>query len=293
MGDHSAAQPIVESLVQEYDRNATIRNTRLLAASTQAKVFLVDLRGRPKPVIAKVFREHWPGVDAALDDEFESLALMVDAFRDAEVDGWRVTAPEPLSRSSTPPALLMTAVPGIPLEKLLPKLTASERDDLARRVCEALVAYWSSARRIVADVTLSNILADSETRQLAFVDPGLPIPEFSCSGVSSEFAPSSRDLAYLLSHVYATNVRTRLLAGRRACIRAAFATEVARHYAAEHLTRNELPSFFAEVGSCAATYVALIPAGGPLEPWRRYVRRQTMRRLTLTLDQLAGQTGRK
>lgn len=288
MGDRSIPQPIVASLVEQFSRDATVRDTRLLAASTQAEVFLVDLEGWPGPVVAKLFREQWPGVESALDDEFESLALMVGAFRGIEVDGWRVTAPEPLSRSSVPPALLMTAVPGIPLEKLLPTLAASERRDLARRVCEALVAYWSSAGRLVADVTLSNILADIGEKQLAFVDPGLPIPEFTCPGISSDFQPSSRDLAYLLSHVLATNVRTGLLARRRARVRAAFATDVIRHYATEHVAASQSSAFFTEVGSCAARYVALIPIGGPLAPWRRFVREHTKRRLAATLDALAG-----
>lgn len=288
MRDHGAARPIVNSLVAQHSRDAAIRDAQLLAASTQARVFLVNLEGGSKPVIVKLFKEDWPDVADAVDDEFESLALMVGAFRDVEVDGWRITAPEPLLRSSAPPALVMTAVPGVTLEVLLPTLTSSERRDLARRVCEALVTYWSSAGRIVADVTLSNILVDAADRQLAFVDPGLPIPAFSCPGVPRAFAPSSRDLAYLLSHVLATNVRIGLVARRRARVRANFAVDVLQYYTSEHLTSDQLPAFFAELHGCAARYVALISVGsGPLEPWRRFVQERVKLRLAATLDELA------
>lgn len=287
MGDLSAVQPIVASLVLQYDRNATILDTRLLASSTQAEVFLVNIEGRPRPLIAKLFREQRPDVSAALEDEFVSLGLMSGAFRDVDLEGWEVAAPQPLSRSSTPPALLMTAVPGVPLQKLLPTLEASVRRDIARRVCDALVAYWSSAGRIVADVTLSNILADAGKRQLSFVDPGLPIPEFACPGLPAEFAPGSRDLSYLLSHVLATNVRAGLFARRRAQVRTAFAVDVVRNYAAEHLKSDQLRAFYDEVNSCAARYIAFIPGGGPLAPWRWFVRRQTRRRLTVVLATLA------
>lgn len=287
MRDHDAARQVVGSLVARYSGNAVIRDMRLLASSTQAKVFVVKLVGRPEPVIAKLFRQQRLGVAAALDDEFESLALMARAFRDVEIDGWRVTAPTPVLRSFTPPALLMTAVPGVPLDQIIQTQTFSERRDLARLVCGALVVYWSSAGRIIADVTLSNILADAEGKQLAFVDPGLPEPAFSCADIASDFAPGSRDLAFLLVHVLATNVRIGLLAKKRARVRAAFAVAVVRHYAAEYLTSDQTSAFFAEVHGCATRHVARIPVGGPREPWRRHVREQVKHQLAVAIDELA------
>lgn len=287
MRDRSGAQSIIDCLVTQHSRDALIRETRLLAASTQARVFFVDLEGRPGPVVVKLFSEKRPNVAAALDDEFESLTVMSAAFRGGDVDGWHVTAPEPLLRSASPPALLMTAVPGVPLERLLPTLARIERQQLARSVCAALVVYWSSTGRIFADVTLSNILADVGTRQLAFVDPGLPEPWFSCPGISTDFAPGSRDLACLLFSVLATNVRIGLVARRRARVRAAFATDVVRHYAVEHVATEQLSAFLAEVGGCAEKHMERIPVGGPRELWRRFIRKQVNRRLKATLDELA------
>lgn len=287
MRDRGVTRPMVKSLVARHARNVTVRDVRLLAASTQAKVFIVDLEGRPEPLVAKLFKSRWPDVTAAVEDEYESLSLMSGAFRELDADGWRVTAPEPLFRSSVPPALIMTSVSGVPVEVNLPSLTSAERSDLARRICEALVAYWSATGRMIADVTLSNILIDAPRRQLAFVDPGLPIAEFSCPGVPSDFAPGSRDLAYLLTHVLTTNARIRLLNRGRAKVRAACAEDVIRHYATEHLVSRQSRAFLAEVSGCAAQYVDLVPAGGPLEPWRRFVREQAKRELAITFGKLA------
>ncbi len=283
MPKRRSVRPILDSLVAEY--GSTIRSTRLLAASTQARTFLVDVADRPTPIVAKLFRDR-PGVAGALDEEFESLALMNDAFRDLEVDGWRVAAPEPLFKRAAPPALIMTSVPGTTLEDLLQTLSAAEREVLVRPVSGALAAYWSSSRRIVGDVTLSNILADTTARQLAFVDPGMPDPSFSCSGIPADFSPGSRDLAYLLFDVYATNVRLGLLARRRARTRAAFAAGVVGRHVSDHLAGPDLPAFFAELGGCVARHVARITVGGPLGPWRRYVRRQAAHELTNTLHAL-------
>jgi hypothetical protein len=275
----------VKSLLEQYDPRGAIVDFRLMAASTQANVFSVRLRNGQKPLVAKFFK---PKIDVsiALNDEYESLVCMANAFSDAEVDGWRIRAPAPLHRSFDPPALLMTEVAGEPLEAVLPKLTPKERLLLARRVCGALVIYWSIEERLIADVRLANILADPGARQLAFVDPGLPDPAFSCNGVSEKFAPQSRDLAYLLFDVISTNVRIRLRARRRAQIRADFAVDVLNHYVAEHVTGGELAAFVSELDGCAALHIQRIPTRGILGPWRCFVRRQAQRRLASTLDEL-------
>lgn len=287
MRDSGVPKSIVDSLLRQSQCDATVRDVQLLADSTQARVFVVELDGVPNRIIVKLFKEQQPGVAAALDDEFESLTLMANAFLGAEVDGWPIRAPEPLLRSSTPTALVMTAVPGVPVESILQELSSQERRDLAHRVCEALVLYWSYSGRIIADVTLSNILSDTPGRQLAFVDPGLPDPAFSCPGIPSNFSPTSRDLAFLLTNVLASNVRIGLLARRRARIRAEFAAEVLRHYVVNYLTSDQLPAFISEVDGCANCHIARIQVVGPRQLWRRFVRLRVRHRLTATFHGLA------
>lgn len=286
MRDRGAAQSIVDLLTALDCLDTNIRDVQLLANSTQARVFIVDVTGRPGRVVVKLFKETRRGVAAALDDEFESLTLMTQAFRGVEVNGWPVIAPKLLFRSDSPAALVMTAVPGAPLDRIIHNLPPLVRCDLARRVSDALVSYWSSTGRIIADVTLSNILADTRERQLAFVDPGLPEPAFSCPGVLEDFAPGSRDLAFLLTNVLATNVRIGLKAPWRAQIRSAFAAEVVRHYAHQHLESAQLPAFLAELNSCANRHIDRIQLVGVRRPWRRFVRRRVENRLANILVEL-------
>lgn len=287
MGDDPTSQSNIEGLVAQYSSSAVIRNVRLLAASTQGEVFMVELAGEARPVVAKLFRSHRPDVFAAINDEFVSLGLMAGVFRDAEIDGWSVSVPEPLFRSEEPAGLLMTAVPGVPLNGLLTSLTPAVRHDLASRVCEALVMYWSRTGRLVADVNLSNILADVEERRLAIVDPGLPEADFLCPGVPDEFAPSSRDLGFLLFHVLANNVKVGLVARRTAQVRAMFAADVVHNYAERYLTSTQVPAFFAEVEACANRHIGRIPVGGPKEPWRQFIRKRVGQQLAATIAELS------
>lgn len=287
MREGAAQRRLAPVLSQHYGDGVVIRQTRQIATSTQARVFITDVRDSPQPIVAKLFRQKRSGVVAALNDEYESLSVMASVFSNVEIYGWCVTSPVPLSRSFTPPAILMTAVPGAPLDNVLPRLTQIDRHALATTVAEALNVYWTSAERIIADVTLANILADPARMQLSFVDPGLPDPAFSCPDISDTFAPGSRDLAFLLVHVLATNVRISMLTPRRAQIRASFATDVVRQFAAKHLRDYEMAAFLSELTGCAAKHVARIPTGGPLEPWRRLIRNRVNQGISTALNGLA------
>jgi len=201
---------VVRNLTGEDDEASWI--IERLGRGEQAEVFTVRSRdGRRiwrehEELVVKLYRRDVPEYQSAAVDEFECLLELNRVLDGREFGTWRICAPLPLAKSDQPPAVAMTRVTGISLNKLIGSGAADGdfSSALSAAVVAALEQYWTAAARIYGDLDLNNILCDPSTRTLAFIDPGMPENAYKCPEAPDQWFPASRDLAYMLFDVCAS-----------------------------------------------------------------------------------------
>ncbi len=164
------------------------------------------------PLVVKLFRPDRPDVAIAAAEEFTSLRQLHSLLDDVTIDGWRIGVPAPLFLCNHPLAVIMTRVPGQPLNSLLASANQNGTPDastMSHVLATALGRFWSVGGRIYGDFTLSNILCDPGNHQISLVDPGMPEQSYACPDVARHWYPASRDVAFMLYDT-ATSIRQNL-----------------------------------------------------------------------------------
>lgn len=209
----------------------------------------------------------------AVRREFASLYHLYQAVNGRTINGWKIRSPLPLYLCDSPPAILMSVVPGKKLNDVLdadecaPEVMAS----VPRAVTVAMARYWLDGR-LFGDFNLDNILCSAATREVAFVDPILPPDEILSEAVPRSWYPGSHDLARLL---YETAVRVRVYAGSRRGRRrkAAFVASVLHASVAIIAEPREKKSLLEEIQACAREYLTALKLSlSPRGAWHAVLR---------------------
>ena len=120
-----------------------------------------------------------------------------------EINGWRISAPRPLYVCKSPPALVMTAVPGQSIGSYTARidvLTSKILLDAARTFAMAMEQCWSTGRRH-GDLNFGNVLFDIEAKKISLIDAGTRADCRICNDVTKFQSAEASDLAHVLSEV--------------------------------------------------------------------------------------------
>jgi O-antigen/teichoic acid export membrane protein len=275
------------------DRDGTGWAIEQLSQGAQARIYVARRRdGRPVAqthldLAVKLYKPV-AGQAAVLREQFESLARLHARLHGSTVHGWQVHVPLPLVCSAHPPALVMTLVPGTPLNVCLesPGAVAPEAlASIAGAVVAALERCWSLDGQIHGDLNFDNVLCDVAARSLSFVDPGALEADVLCDGVCRAWYPASRDLAYLL---FDTGVTVKRTFGRPGVRRR-------QHSLAEGVLRaflkqvgpEQQEQLLDEIQACVEVHLSRVRVSrGPRGIWHRVVKRIASRRIHGMLTRL-------
>jgi O-antigen/teichoic acid export membrane protein len=209
-------------------------------------------------------------------DQFEAMGRFHARLDRSAVNGWQVRAPVPLYHCDRPFALVMTKVPGIPLNACVAdggRVTPDVLAAIADAVVAGMERTWAVESQIHGDFNFDNILCDLASRTLSFVDPGVREDVSRCDGVSRRWYPASRDLAHLLFETEAGVKRTIVTPALRRRQRT-LAEQVLRAYLRRVAPADQRLALLDEVHGCARVYLeSLVPSWTLRGLWRRVVRR--------------------
>jgi len=272
-----------------------------LGEGVQSEVFEVAASdGRPllqghRRLVIKLYKAGWPELETVARDEFESLARLAERLNGRAVEGWTLASPMPVERCDDPHALVMTWIPGHPLQRVLQSasgLDGDARESISKAIVSAMELYWRGEPRIYGDINLENIMCDPAERILGFVDPGMPEKSYLCQNVSTEWFPRSRDLAYML---FDGCVALRASETQQGRLRQRQLLEsVLRRFAGQTADANARERLLNEIRACTRVHLKRIPVSrSPASLWRMFVRRSLARTIDATLERLASEAPRQ
>ena len=162
-------------------------------------------------VVVKMFKPEARIEPAEVHEQFEQMARFHADLDGRSAAGWSVRAPAPLFQCDRPFALVMTRVPGKSLNAYLRAMIPDGEVGFAE-IADAIVAgmqgTWAVKAEVHGDFNFDNILCDSDSRTLSFVDPGVQPRAFLTDAAPRQFYPASRDLAHLLFETEVTVRKT-------------------------------------------------------------------------------------
>lgn len=294
----------ITSLLLRYDQNVPPDKWVVLPFENgkQAKLFLayipemdpeVELRSK---LVIKLFNTKTENLKETLKEEYESLSLLENSFRNFNVNDWHISAPRPRLLADNPSALIMSYVQGIRLEKLLLRGDQNKRFDLSalhNPIISSLQRYWTDHNRIFGDLNYRNILCNIQSKNIFFVDPGAPDPAHHKKSASKFFFPASHDLGYLLFDVCATNTKIQISSRDKACRRGSFVKQLVHCYMHNFVQEPYLERFLNELHECAKFHASRINSSWDLRGvWRFYVARRTFLNLSQEIGDIRKQLGR-
>lgn len=269
---------------------------QMIGQGYQAQLFLAR-RERPSAggcgeneVVVKLYRESVPADRQACFSEKCGLEVLSKLLPRNVCDGWVICSPNLFYSSEQPLALVMSSLPGIPLDMWLHSHApaVAENASIAEAVLASLQVLWSQGF-MYGDLNLKNILYDAQQRKLSFIDPGLPLEYYRCQDVPEEWFPMSRDIAYLLFSV-AVSVKSTLRNPASRKRQQFLVYWLVQKYFETVGSRQQQLSLLDEIRLCAATHLReLNCAWSPSGAWRYCVKQITHRSLNRTLGQLATQ----
>lgn len=178
----------------------------ILGHGAQAMIFAAHADApNPSSMFAVKIYKPGTGRDLALA-QFDALRRIREAIAGHRLEGWQLTAPEPIRLCETPLALVMTMKPGRSLLRQLEDETLLGRDEMesaARALARGMIAIWSAGTSH-GDLNLDNVLCDAPSRTLTILDPGIPTQLAARQVALHAWGAPSRDLAYLLYETLTT-----------------------------------------------------------------------------------------
>ncbi|MFL5330792.1 MAG: MATE family efflux transporter [Gemmataceae bacterium] len=258
-----------------------------LSAGFQASIFAVrcrNLNGAPDAngeLVVKLFKPAEQQFADSIRGQFEVMARLHKTFDGATADGWRLHAPAPLFHVESPLALVMTLVPGQPLNVCLRtpgRLGEPNLRTIADGLTAAMARFWSVGTQAHGDFNFDNILCDSENRCLSFVDPGVR-EDVAGRPDGRPWWPASRDLARLL---FETEVNVKRTLGKPSMRRRQrqLAIEVIRSFVRRIDTTNRRLEALDEIHDRARDCLTnLAPSVSPRGAWRWFIRQTASRHI--------------
>lgn len=253
-----------------------------LSAGSQAWVFAA----RPAApgageLVVKLYRPTSRQHAAILREQVEAMTHLHARLHGGTSNGWRLHAPAALYVCDSPPALIMTRVPGLPLNACLAQapLTGDDLDALAEAVVGGMQRCWASAARTHGDFNFDNILCDPAARSLAFVDAGLLEGEALYAGAGRRWGPAARDLARLL---YETEVDVKRTFGhpRVRQRRRRLAEKILRAFLQLHVAAEQQDGLLDEIRACVRAHLdSLSTSWSPRGLWCALLKRIARRRI--------------
>lgn len=292
---HSGLSNVIR-ILHEFEPTIETRDCFVehLTEGGQAHIFSVRLRSRKSPGQADtelVIKLYKPQASPTLDlvhAEFDSLSRLSKALAGTSLNGWQIFAPAPLYICKSPLALVMSTVPGQPLNVCLEgdKNIMPEILETVPRIVAAVVAQYWSAGQVYGELSFNNILCDVVTKRLSFVDPGVPSDSFSCNEVTKQWYPASHDLGYML---YSTQARLKHhVANPRARIREQLFTEnVLRAYLDSIRSLADKQSLLIEIRACALEHLKKLESPWSVQGlWRALIRQVASHRIDVAISRL-------
>ena len=161
-------------------------------------------------LVLKLFKPE-AGLNAeAMRQQYDSVAALYAKLNGQRVDGWKISAPEPLHLCAAPPALIMTMARGKDLNGLTAQ-GAHLQPEALRRAARAVVGAWRKswqAGHCHGDLALQNILCDFDSGDISFIDGGTKEHCRTCHNNTKGWPAAVLDLAHMLSDVTADVKRT-------------------------------------------------------------------------------------
>ena len=158
----------------------------------------------------KLFKPEAGLTAEAIQQQFESVATLHAKLNGQRLDGWKISAPEPLFLCREPQALVMTMARGSDLNGLTAH-GAHLQPAALRAAARAVVGAWRKswqAGRYHGDLALQNILCDFESKDISFIDGGTKEHCRTCHFNAKGWSVTALDLAHLLSDITADVKRT-------------------------------------------------------------------------------------
>lgn len=272
-----------------------------LGEGVQSQVFSVagadgrTLWRNHKRLVVKLYKPGWPQLENVATDEFESLARLAERLNGRSIEGWTLATPIPVERCDDPHALVMTWIPGLPLQRILQTrgpLDAQALESISKAIVAAMEIYWPDEPRIYGDINLENIMCHPAERVLGFVDPGMPEKSYLCESVNTEWFPRSRDLAYMLFDGCVALRATRTQQGRSA--QSQLLESVLRRFVGQTADADARERLLNEIRACARVHLRRIPVShSPASLWRILLRRSLARTIDGILERLASEMPRQ
>lgn len=269
---------------------------QMIGQGYQAQLFLARGgqasagNGVQKEVVVKLYRETTPADRQACASEKCGLEVLSKLLPRNVCDGWLICSPTLLHASEQPLALVMSALPGVPLDVWLHSHapTVAENALIVEAALTSLQTLWAQGF-MYGDLNLKNILYDAGQRQLSFIDPGAPLEYYLCDDVPREWFPMSRDIAYLLFSV-AVSVRSTLRNPASRKRQQLMVSLLVRKYFETLDSKQQQTRLLYEIRLCVDSHLRELHCDwSPSGIWRRLVKQITHRSLNRTLEQLAAQ----
>jgi hypothetical protein len=250
-----------------------------------------SLSGEYPELLVKVYKQASAG--EIVREAFQSMTRLNRNLGGRVIAGWSISCPLALFQCGSPAALVMTRVPGRPLNSYLQAgndLSHEILDSITRALVTCLTTYWADACQPYGDLNFSNILCDLPAKVLSFVDPGIPEEIYLCDRVTKNWYPASRDLAHVLYHM-ASSIRPRL--GDAGFRRRKQAKRLIERILGLFLSRispaSRREGLLDEIDACARVHLGRIQVSwSPGGMWRRFVRQFASRSIDETLSRLRG-----
>jgi O-antigen/teichoic acid export membrane protein/tRNA A-37 threonylcarbamoyl transferase component Bud32 len=173
----------------------------------QADLYLLRAidNSRPEgwPGDAIVLKQYRPGSrDATPEREYVLISGLRKALEARTRGGWQICVPVPLGASDASGMLWMSPVQGTQLGILIGRaiLSLPVAAEIAHAIIEAMAPLWSRGC-LHGDLTFDNILVDTATKSLSFLDPGLRSECPFRDHVPTQWSPDAHDLAHFLQDV--------------------------------------------------------------------------------------------
>jgi len=263
-----------------------------LEAGGQANVFIVRSQSHEpvwqahETLIVKLYKQEAPV--ELMREQFEAMSMLDAALAGRTFCSWKIHTPEQLYFSESPPAVVMSMVPGKKLVSLLEmpdSLSLEALDSAARATVAAIKEYWSRANAY-GELSFTNILCDPAGRSLSFIDAGMPTESFRCYGVSTDWYPASQDLGYMLFYVTAGLKRDIVNSVGR--LRKEMFIESALRAFVQTISRSdERGSALDEIRDCARSHLGKLDQSRSLHGlWCALIRQIARRRIARIIRQV-------
>ena len=257
-----------------------------LGQGDQANVYSVRSQSRKRiwqthlTLVIKLYKPELTAKVELVRRQCEALSRLWMVLHGQTINGWKISTAAPLYVCLSPLALVMTMVPGRPLTSLLAdadKMTPEELDSISRAVVAAMKRCWSVGQ-LHGDLNFDNILCDTATRALSFVDLGQFTNSLPDDEIPRRWYPASHDLAYMLYDT-GTRVKSTILNPKARLRQQLLAESTLRAFIETIGPLEEKQRLLDEIEACTRVHLKSVWPSSPRELWRMIVTKIAARRI--------------